>query len=224
MLPWNCHANSWWWLVSELLILLSFKTTKCLRAKRAELVYQSAWDASTTETNFITALGSVRPRSRCWQGWFLVRPLFLLAVSSAGHFSVCRLRDPGSSGVSSSSCKDISPIELGPHPFDHIVSLKTLSPNTGTWWVGQQCMNFAGGGTSSACNTWLLIFFSKHNKRTFRRGKGEDFPTGWNRKGHCHSEILAKGAGCNEKRTTEHKENSRGTTAWQQSPGERLHS
>ena len=35
------------------------------------------WGAYIIEINFITVLEAWSPRSRCWQGWFLVRALFL---------------------------------------------------------------------------------------------------------------------------------------------------
>ena len=35
------------------------------------------WGAYITEINFITVLEAWSPRSRCWQGWFLVRAVFL---------------------------------------------------------------------------------------------------------------------------------------------------
>ena len=49
------------------------------------LLYQSAraateytdWVAKTTDIHFLTVLEAASPWSTCWQGWFLVRPIFL---------------------------------------------------------------------------------------------------------------------------------------------------
>ena len=48
--------------------------------------------AETTEINFLVILEPGSPRSQCWQGWFLLRPLslaHLLPVSSHGPPSMC---------------------------------------------------------------------------------------------------------------------------------------
>lgn len=50
------------------------------------------WMASTVDIYFLTLLKVGSPRSRCWQVWFLLRPLslacrcHLLAASSRDHF------------------------------------------------------------------------------------------------------------------------------------------
>ena len=33
--------------------------------------------ASTTESHLLTVIESQSPKSRCWQGWFLLRPFFM---------------------------------------------------------------------------------------------------------------------------------------------------
>lgn len=90
------------------------------------LVYLSAQAAITrhhrlgglkTDIYFLTDLEAGSSRSRCWQGWYMVRPLFLacrwclFAMSLLGLFSQ---RERERSGISSLSYKDTSPIRLGP--------------------------------------------------------------------------------------------------------------
>ena len=71
------------------------------------------WVASTSEMCFLTVLEAGSPSSRCWQGWFLGRPL---SLACRWPFSLCA----STLGVSSSSQNNSSFIELGPHLYNLI--------------------------------------------------------------------------------------------------------
>ena len=100
-----------------------------------------------SEIYFLTVL-AVSPRSRCWQGWFLVRPFLFCRDprSLCPHLAFPLWTKRKVSRVSSSFYKDTSPMGLGSHSSDLIlsliISLKAPSLNIITSLVGLQHMNF----------------------------------------------------------------------------------
>lgn len=87
------------------------------------------WMSKTTEIYLLMILEARCPRSRCHPGWFLVSWVtgsWLQAVYSHGIYSVNTQNV--SSGIYSSSYKDISPIGSELH-LTLITHLKAISPN-----------------------------------------------------------------------------------------------
>ena len=75
-------------------------------------------EAYTAQTYFLMALDTWSSRSRCQQGWGLMRPLLLAWGPCPLHPHSLGANRRAISGISSSPHENTSPIRSGPHPYD----------------------------------------------------------------------------------------------------------